>query len=515
MYNTQKIVRFTLTIWMGFMTIQPVCAKVSVPSFFSDHMVIQREKPVPIWGWADPGEKVSVTFAGQTKSAVANPKGKWMVKLDAMKASTESRELTISGENTLVRKDVLVGEVWLGSGQSNMEWGMTKCKGGKEDIAQANHPHIRLLSMTNRLHHSPQRDVHKSITWHVCSPENLTKLGTKHGGGFSGTAYYFARDIHERLKVPVGVIQSAWGGTRIGPWVPEEAWAANPKFENLSKEIKAARKEYETNLLSRLGILEEWMAEAKEAKASAGRVPDFPEIPDHRFRNHHALTVLYNGMINPFVPYGMRGFIWYQGESDNGAGMEYYDYMKTLISGWRDKWGDETLPFYYVQIAPFNYKKMPSHRLPELWEAQTKSLEIPHTGMAIINDVGELNDIHPRNKKDVGKRLALLALAKTYGKISPFILGLCTRDSKREGQAIRVHFKHTGGKLSSRDGKPLDWFEIAGSDGKYLKAKAVIDGDTVVGLFTRHQRSQKRALCLEPYRRTQSHQLRWSSHLSV
>lgn len=408
-------------------------AAVKLPAVIGDHMVLQRDREIPIWGWDDPGTEVQVSLGESQATAKADANGKWMAKLPAMKAGGP-HQLTIAGTSKVEVKDVLIGEVWLCSGQSNMEWTVAASANAQEEIKNANHPRIRHIKIPHRPAEEPQSEV-SSEGWKVCSPETV--------GGFTAVGYYFGRNLQENLDVPIGLIGSNWGGTRIEPWTPPVGFKAVPALEEISKNLDK-----------------------------------FPQKNDQGQINHQTPLALYNGMIAPLVPYAIRGAIWYQGESNNGEGMLYHEKMKALISGWRSLWSDPQMPFLFVQLAPFRYGGDPT-RLPGIWEAQLKTLSVPHTGMAVTVDIGNITDIHPRNKQDVGRRLALWALAKTYGKKGLVYSGPLYKASRIEGNKVYVQFDHVGGGLASRDGKPLTHFQVAGDDGTFVDAKAKIVGDEV------------------------------------
>jgi sialate O-acetylesterase len=380
-----------------------VVAEVKLPSVIGSHMVLQRDRPLTIWGWADPGEQVTVKLDAQKVSAKADDTGAWKVKLGPVKADGKPHTMTISGKNEIVLEDILIGEVWLGSGQSNMEWSINASRGAKENLAAADRPTIRLFHVPKVQNTKPAADV--AAKWNICSPETL--------GKFSAVLYHFGVRLQKDLDVPIGLINSSWGGSPIEPWIVEES-------------------------------------------KSGG---------------------MYNGMIAPIVPFALRGITWYQGESNVSQGFKYLDKMELLIKGWRRVW-DAELPFYFVQISPWaGYKA----ELPPLWEAQVASLKIPGTGMVVSTDlVDNIKDIHPANKQPYGERLARWALARVYGKKDLVVSGPLYKSMKIEGNKIRIHFAHTGGGLESRDGKALTDFEIAGKDGKFSEAQAVIDGDSVV-----------------------------------
>jgi sialate O-acetylesterase len=420
----------------GWLMTAPVAAEAAVklPSIIGDNMVLQRDREVPVWGWDDPGTNVTVSLGEAQVSARADEQGRWLVHLPSMKAGGP-HTLTIQGTDKKTIENLLVGEVWLCSGQSNMEWTVNRSNNPEQERAAADHPRIRHIKIPHVPADSPQQDV-ASPGWQVCSPETV--------GDFTAVGYFFGRHLQQELDVPIGLIGSNWGGTRIEPWTPPAGFRHVPALKSI-----------------------------------ADNLDRFPEKRADGSLNHQSPLALYNGMIAPLVPYGIRGAIWYQGESNNGEGMLYFEKMKALIHGWRTLWNDPELPFYYVQLAPFRYRGEPA-RLPEIWEAQTAALQIPHTGMAVTVDISDVGDIHPRNKQDVGRRLALWALAKTYGKSDLVYSGPLYKSMKVEGSRIRLSFDHVGGGLVSRDGGPLTHFTVAGADGQFVEAQAEIDGDSVV-----------------------------------
>ena len=441
----------------------PARAHVTVPTVFGDNMVLQRDVELPVWGQATPGQKVTVSIGAASASATADEKGSWAVKLPTMKCLAKQTGLTMtikgaplpaevierlkaeakakteakakaSAEaaakakaegkpepkpqpepkpltDTIVLKNILIGEVWLGSGQSNMEFELGKSLNGKDAIAAADLPNIRLYHVPRTKNWYPQKDVNAS--WEVCSPETSPN--------FSAVLYYFGKRLQDELNVPIGLINASWGGTAIEPWTA-------------------------TN----------------ETRTHVG--------------------IYYNGMIAPLQPFAIRGVAWYQGETNVFAsnGFKYYDKTKHLIESWRKTFQNDKLPFHMVQLAPWGggYVK---GQLPALWEAQVASLKIPDTGLVVTTDlVDDIKDIHPRNKLPVGNRLALWALAKDYGRKDLVYSGPLYKSMKIEGDKIRVSFAHVGGGLLARDNKELNEFQIAAADGKFVAAKAVIDGQTVL-----------------------------------
>jgi sialate O-acetylesterase len=453
-------------------------AEIRLPAVFGSHMVLQQGKPVIIWGWASPNEKIAIQLDTETGKTQANGRGEWKVALPALKAGGPHK-LTVSGTNTITFEDVMVGEVWLCSGQSNMEMGIGMCQNGKEEIAAADHPGIRLLMVPNRWTPLPQTNI--DATWKVCTPKSVAESGW---GGFSAAGYYFGRELNSRLGVTVGLIDATWGGTRIESWTPPEGFAEVPVLKREYELVQLGdptSSTHQRRLEQALKDTERWISEARKAMSGHAVVPTMPAYPAELLPPHDVqqATALYNGMIHPLHPFAIRGAIWYQGESNLGDGKLYTDRMKALIGGWRKVWDEPDFPFYFVQIAPYNYGGNPE-ALPEFWEAQAAAEKISNVGMAVVTDIGNVKDIHPTNKQEVGRRLALLALAKTYGKSDVTCSGPVFKDMNIQGDKIRVAFDHGEG-LASRDGQPLNWFEVIDADeGPFMKADAKIDGAAVV-----------------------------------
>jgi sialate O-acetylesterase len=411
-------------------------------------MVLQRDSSVPIWGWAAPGEKVSVSFAGKDAKVTADAAGRWEVRFKNLKASADAGDMTISGSSRIVLTNILVGEVWLCSGQSNMEKPIGKQGGQKptqnyeQELKTGDlYPNIRFFKAARVLAAEPAKNVKGE--WSVCSSNSLE--ATK----FSAVGYFFGREIYNSIKVPIGLVESSWGGTRIEPWTPPVGFKSVPKLASLAQPLDSGAKLSNT-----------------------------------------IATAIFNGMVAPLVPFAIRGALWYQGESncmDQRDGFSYTDKMEALINGWRKLWGRGNFPFYYVQLAPFHYFNAPKPRvptadaLPEIWEDQSAALRIPNTGMAVITDlVDDLKDIHPTRKLEVGQRLALIALARDYGKKGTVYSGPIFKSMKlKEGNAV-LSFNNAEGGLVAKDGQPLSWFTIAGPDGKFVPAEAQIVGETVV-----------------------------------
>lgn len=420
-----------------------VQAETKLPSIIGSHMVLQQGEKCPIWGWDDSDKQVTVEFAGQKHTTKVGDDGRWEVHLDSMKANAKGQTLTIRGSSKIELTDVLVGEVWLCSGQSNMEWRVKQSANPQEEIANAKHPLIRHIKIPHRPAAQPENDV-PSDGWKVCSPQTAAD--------FTAVGYYFARHLQSEIKVPIGLIGSNWGGTRIEPWIPPVGF----------KSVPALKANF------------------------ADKLDQFPAKRGNGV-NHQSPLALYNGMINPLLPYTIKGALWYQGESNNGEGMLYHEKMKALIAGWRSVFNKPELPFYYVQLAPFRYGRDDDPRLPGIWQAQLETLKVPHTGMAVTTDITNVRDIHPKNKQDVGKRLALWALVKDYGKKlkTQYSGPIFEKTSHAEGKdSLTVHFKKLGDHhhgLKTNDNKPISHFEIAGKDGKWHPAKAtIVYGDHLI-----------------------------------
>jgi len=411
-------------------------ADVKPAALFSDHMVLQQGMSVPVWGWADPGEQVTVSIAGQTQKATAGADRKWMVHLDALKAAADPIEMTIAGKNTIKITDVLVGEVWLGSGQSNMSFtvssdttkypGMAARYAGvaneAQEIAAANYPKIREFNVPSKISPAPAEDV--VAKWKVCSPATVP--------GFSAIGYLFSRNLQRAINQPVGFITSAFGGSCAQAWVSKDVLTGDPR-------LKAS------------------------VEAAAGRGS-----------GAHNPYGLWNAMINPIEPYAIKGALWYQGESIT-EGLDLYPVvMEDLITSWRKQWGQGDFPFIFVQLAAEDAN---SNR-PEVREAQALALKLPHTAMAVAMDIGEKTNVHPKNKQDLCDRLARIARATVYGEKIEYY-GPMYDSMQVEGSSIRVKFTHVGGGLVAKGGD-LKWFQIAGADKNFVDAAAKIDGGTVV-----------------------------------
>ena len=437
-------------------TARDLKAELKLHALFSDGMVLQSDFACPVWGTVEPGEEVTVSIGGQKKTAKAGADGKWSVKLDPLKTGGP-HELIVGGRNTVTVRDVLIGEVWVCSGQSNMEWTVEKSNSPAEEKAAANFPKIRHFLVPRRQEAAPVADVVGS--WKTCSPETV--------GGFTAVGYYFGRELHQKLNVPVGLIHTSWGGTAAEVWtskrVIDGTAALKPMAENYDKRLK----KYEEDLAAFKAAAEKAKAEDKPAPKAPGGKPMMP-------------SCLYNGMIANIIPYGIKGAVWYQGESNASRAKEYQTLFPAMIKNWREDWGQGEFPFGFVQLANYRARKdQPADSdWAELREAQTMTLSLPKTGMAVIIDIGDAKDIHPRNKQDVGRRLALWAQAQVYQKDIVYS-GPLYESMKVEDGKIRLAFKHAGGGLEAK-GEKLTGFSIAGEDRTFHWAEAKIDGKSVV-----------------------------------
>jgi sialate O-acetylesterase len=428
----------------------PARADIRLPALFTDHMVLQQGQKNRVWGWADPGEDVIVTIAGQKQTAKADAKGKWLVTLDPLTVGGP-HTLSLTGKNKLAVQDVLVGEVWICSGQSNMQWSVGQSNEADLEIKTAKYPKIRLISVPQVGTQEPQDDFKGS--WSVCSPETI--------GGFSAIGYFFGRQLHQTLDVPIGLIDDAWGGSACEAWVRRDLLAKDEKYKPL---------------MDRWAGIEAALADPNRAPAAKGA----KGAPNPGMLTGNARPGnIYNGVLKPTIGYGIRGAIWYQGESNAGRAYQYRDLFPLMIQSWRDEWQQGDFPFYWVQLADFLAQKdQPADSSwAELREAQTLTIDkLKNTGEAVIIDVGEGRDIHPRNKQTVALRLARWALARDYGVSDLAHQSPRFKSLEKQGNKFVLTFDHVGGGLYTFDvAKPVG-FAIAGSDQKFVWADATLEG---------------------------------------
>lgn len=447
-------------------------AAIKLPSVIGSGMVLQQQSQVKLWGWADNGQQVVLraSWGGQTATNVASPNGRWEVTLQTPGAGGPYQVEILAGPEKEVLENVMVGEVWFCSGQSNMEFpvgktpkywhvGVDNCAA---EVASANYPQIRLFTVAQRTSEVPLDTL--SGQWAECTPANVND--------FSAVAYFFGRMLHQQLKVPIGLIHASWGGTPAESWTRRGVLEADavfkPILDNEAKILSLYPEAYAQYHI-KLAKWKEGVANGTVTGRAAERGPSAPMGPGHS----KMPSVLYNGMVAPVIPYTIKGAIWYQGESNNDDTDLYAKLFPSMVQNWRDDWRLGDFPFYFVQIASHYRMK------PELREAQAKSLALlPHMGMAITLDVGDSTDIHPIHKRPVGERLALWAMANTYGKTGLVYSGPMLREAVAKGSKMVVMFNHVGGGLVAKGGK-LSHFEVAGADGVFVPAQARIKGATV------------------------------------
>jgi len=444
-----------------------VSAQVTLPKILTSHMVVQRDLPVHVWGVAAPGEDVSVNFRGETRTTKAGELGRWSVYLKPGAAggpfqmTVQGTAPVASAAQTITLDDVLVGDVWLASGQSNMEFEMRKAATAAEDLPRAADSRMRLLMVKKRALEYAQDDV-DTDGWAASSPEAAKD--------FSAVAWYFAREIEQREKVPVGIIDSTWGGTVVESWTRLTALGEDASLAPLFvSRGKMTGREADA-------LLEDKIRERQREEAKAQGKPE-PQFPWHPLLAMWGPGLLWNGMIAPLTPFPIRGVIWYQGESNSALERAplYNRLFRTLIEDWRRQWGIGDFPFLYVQIS--NFKSDAKEDWAALREQQLKALELRNTAMSVTIDIGNPDNVHPTDKVDVGLRLARAARALSYGETLEYS-GPLYRQATPEGSAIRVWFDHAKG-LTAKDGAVTS-FEVAGKDGKFLPATASIEGATVV-----------------------------------
>lgn len=444
-----RLTRGTIALALLFListSIPLLAAKPFVHPIFQDNMVLQRDMPAPIWGWTGAGKEVKVTINGKTATATADPDGKWMAKLGPLPAGGPF-EMTVSGPEQAKFTNVMVGDVWICSGQSNMEMGIGLAKDSKEEIEKADHPNLRLFTVPENIAYQPQSGFLKKgdqAKWLVCTPKDIM-VGD--WGGFSAAAYYFGRDLEEKLHVPIGLIHTSWGGTVAEAWTSQQSLEQMPDFTQALHDL-----------------------------------PHEPPADKKARFNPNQVTVLYNGMIAPLEPLAIKGAIWYQGESNAGRPAQYRTLLPTLIRDWRGRFSGGDFPFLIVQLASFQPEvdKPSESQWAELREAQDLTAKtVGHSAIAVALDIGDAKDIHPKNKQEVGRRLALDALALAYGQDVEYA-GPTFSKMDVDGNKAILHFDHLGGGLESKGGESLKGFAIAGQDKKFVWGDAKIEGDTVV-----------------------------------
>jgi sialate O-acetylesterase len=462
--------RFSGMLFMSLALLSSSAAWPAVKphALFSDGAVLQREMPVPVWGTANEGEKVTVHFQDQTVSTTARD-GQWRVQLEPPRAGGPFT-MTIAGDNTVEVRNLLVGEVYVCSGQSNMEWPLAAAANAKEAVARSRDRMLRLFTVPHTISQTSVHDVNGQ--WKECGPETV--------GGFSAVGYFFGRDLRRALHVPVGLIESAWGGTPAEAWTSHATLDGDPALRAILAEHGQAVQRYVPALTAYREALDSYIQAVQKSRDEGSPLPKPPPMPESP-ENQNSPSTLYNGMIVPLQPYAIRGVIWYQGESNAGRAIQYQTLFPAMIRNWRRDWNEGDFPFLFVQLAPFmKIEPAPQESAwAELREAQRlTTLTVPQTAMAVITDVGEENDIHPRKKDPVGARLARAARALAYHDPVEYS-GPAYQSMRVEGDRIVLQFQHLDGGLVAQGGQ-LKGFTIAGEDRKFVNARAEIRGDTVV-----------------------------------
>ena len=449
---------------------RPASADVSLNNMFGDHMVLQQGIKNKVWGKADPGEAVTVTLGGQSQSATAGADGSWHLFLDPVMEYGGPHTLTVKGKNTVTFNDVLIGEVWVCSGQSNMQWSVNQANDADVEKAAAKFPNIRFVSVPQVGTQEPQWNFEGK--WHACSPETV--------GEFSAVGYFFGRQLYQTLGVPVGLIDNAWGGSAAEAWVKRDKIAGHPTLKaiherwlTVEQNIDAAKADFEKKLAG-------WKDAAAKAKAEGKPAPRQPTSPEGQLRGNSRPGNIHSGVLTPSIGYGIKGAIWYQGESNASRAFQYRELFPFMIKTWREEWGLGDFPFYWVQLADFRQEKTEPGESDwaELREAQTMTMKaLPNTGEAVIIDIGEGKDIHPKNKQDVAKRLARWALVETYKVPNIACRSPLYKGMEKQGGTIVLSFDNVG--TAAAGWRPFDQpepigFTIAGDDRKFVAAKARI-----------------------------------------
>jgi sialate O-acetylesterase len=438
-------------------------AAITLPALISDNMVMQQNAPVHLWGKATIAEKVNISILKQNITAIADEKGNWETWLQPIKGAT-SISMTVSGSNTIVVKNILIGEVWLASGQSNMEWDVSQSNDSAKEIRNAAYPEIRLFVAKRSYSDTIKTEIEGK--WEICSPESVKS--------FSAVAYFFGRDLQKKLKVPVGIIEAAWGATNCQSWTPLIAIKADPRLAYTEDDWKKYVEDYPRRKKNYDTAFAQWQILAEQQKAEGKKVSPAPREAQMSWKDKPG--VIYNAVIAPLSKYTIRGVIWYQGEANAYERVAYpYRYLfPAMIKAWRDAWQQGNFPFLFVQLSTLN--KHPYW--PVLRESQLQTLQLVNTGMAVSFDVGDSTDAHYKNKQAIGYRLHLTARYLVYGENIEYS-GPVFKQMTIEGSSVRLWFSHAKG-LKSSDGNALKGFAIAGADGKFLTANTVIDGETIL-----------------------------------
>ena len=451
--------------------------ELKLPAIIGDAMVLQQKQEDPVWGWDTPGTKVTVSFAGQIKTADAGADGRWTVKLDAMHANAVPQTMSIKGTSERTLNDILIGEVWMCSGQSNMRFNLKDDWKGDLETMTGNIQGVRFIRVPEVGTQELQNDFKGK--WDVCTPESCKD--------FSAVGFFYGRYLHQILGVPVGLISNSWSGSAAEAWVRRESLESDPRFRDTMDGWKkreaqitspTAESEHEAAIAA-------WKMEVAAAEAEGKSPPRAPDSPKALLTGHSRPGNIFNGVVYPTIGYGMKGVIWYQGESNSTRAWEYAKLFPFMIERWRAEWKQGDFPFYWVQLADYRDEKSEpgDSNWAELREAQTKTLSLPNTGQAVILDLGEANDIHPKNKADVAARLVRWALANDYGVKIPH-RGPEFKSAEITGGRVRLTLDCYGGILRTRDVAEVKGFAICGADKVWQWAQAKITGNETVEVWS-------------------------------
>ena len=441
-------------------------ADVRLPDVIGGSMVLQQKQSILIWGWAEPGEAVTVEFSGQKRTVVAAADGKWRVDLGKLAANATPQAMTVKGKNTIELKDIVVGEVWLVSGQSNMQWRLPESENGEVATATANHPNIRLFNVSREV--AFKRREGKLGEWAACTPVSVKE--------FSAAGYYFGVELEKTLKVPIGLINSSYGGSQAEAWTPVEYLNASPDLKPTVDRTAIWAAEREKVRTGYAEAIKKWREDSDKARAAGARPSPSPSVPD-ALRDYRIASSIYDGMIEPLIPFAIRGAIWYQGESNEARAEQYGILLPVMIKSWRERWAQGDFPFGIIQLP--NYRQQKTEPEESAWsfirEVQRRTaLYTKNTGLIVIIDIGVANDIHPRNKLDVGRRMSVWALKDVYGHkvIGPPVV---VRADAKDGKVV-LTYDDVGSGLKLKNGEKLEEFAIAGDDKKWYWADARIVG---------------------------------------
>lgn len=467
-------IKISLIVSLIILSVSALRAEVKLPDVIGSSMVLQQKQTIPVWGWAEAGEAVTVTFGQQKKTVVTDAGGKWRVNLSPLKAAFTPQTMTIAGKNTIELKDILVGEVWLVAGQSNMQRLLRETSNGEAATAAANHPNIRLFNASREV--AFKKRPGKLAEWQACTPQSIVE--------FSAAGYYFGVELEKELKVPIGLINSSYGGSQAEAWTPVDYLNANPDLKITVERTKIWAEERPRVKVEYDEAIKKWRDESDKARAAGARPSPSPGVPD-ALRDYRIASSIYDGMIEPLMPYAIKGAFWYQGESNEARAEQYNILLPTMIRAWRERWGGGNFPFGIIQLP--NYRAVQPEPADEAWsfvrEAQRRTaLNTINTGLIVTIDIGEANDIHPKNKLDVGIRMARWALKDVYEQKLPN--SPMFKKAEIKGGKIILIFDDVGTGLKIKDGDKLDEFAVAGADKKFVWAEAKIVGKNKVEVFS-------------------------------